>query len=1563
MPVSLTLDKTLQDGFALGSPIGPARLGFFETDGGEQNADNVFVFVAHYDFKGGVQSWSRPGDERDVESLRETFADKRNCRFREWLSPKKEDLLALLADEQKIKRYFASEDLAPSVFILYVLSHGNEDGLIYTDKLHYLDQYDTFNAKDVFDSLQQIFPESLKFVFLGPCRGSLEDKVFNPNDGQVESKISSRVSFEPRMRNLVILYSTVETTKAKRDDAGTWLVKFSCMQLNKMRENESVVKFLTGVQNRIHLETTTFRKEGQTPEFKINPQDRKFTFSSLSIEFFENDSPRDGSDAKGAIHISEHSQPEQPRSIYFDWRNPISNKLLRGRRAVIFHQGSEKSDDIEKIDSALIKKFNFETIRVKIDNDGLNHYLSKREGNKSWEDYGCFAAFIFAEISEPEDGEICICLNENEKKPIGELIHGLLGPRNDDCIGKPKLFFFLEQQHIYTDSTLMEQKPNFEYMRATNHSGWLVCVIRDKDTCQAFLKMFEQEEMNFDLKSLQEFLGDLVVGSGTGQKVMLVSTLPHLLHFPELKRNFIEPYFAMPRGSYWNNTHDIIEYNTFIEHAKNLEMNRIWLLSSDPGSGKSTVLREIAFELQRELGGAFKVLKVDLSQITLSSSGAIRKKRKLPSLGSVVAHETGNREEDIQNWIKEEKLIVMFDGFDEKCPIYRDQVLDLFLEAIEKNVPIWISTRPHEQEAILVKFGEKNKIRMASIFPLNPNQQIELFKVTSNKDEEECKKQMNFYRKNGFHDILSNPLHLSMIAEISTSDCTKGPNLYEIYEKIVDKKMRMALKNLNQNNASFEDELVSRVKDLEKFSAEILSQCGEMSIDPIKGLTENNGLVTIIHEQENTPGMINFVHQTFAEFLAAGYYIDCLEGKTKVPFDIFRIGYHQVCKFVVMGISALKDLDLFVALLGNPFENNLEKQSIIMQIIFEENPATTFNIVKNEITFGESSRRGKFHFAVTDDILIKACEKNEEITLRLLDMGAFQSVKDPQSVTIKMLTSSIRNNFVTLFSKLEENFSKSKITLMAQHNDDIKKSVVESAARNNQQVLKLIFEKKLTNAWVFKSQILRSALENNSVETVELLIDSGASTAKLFRLEDELSLFSYHSLKVSTVEALLKTRTEHPVKLADRIFKISLSCTNFEVAKYLHDRYQGRRNQPVSFSVHKSSLLHAVSYKRGPVNIFSPEEVIKMSYWLVDEIGLNVNDKDDDGMNVLHHAVILGNLELVKYFLQKDPELVNSVTTIGENVIHLAAQFEHERLFGKRNLTVIEYLNRLNGELILKKTHVKQTALHFAAKAGDWDTCKLLVKLGVDLDAADNIGWNAAHYWAFSGNVGFQLRIIIYLHENAPQLIQQRTNDGNTLLHIAAENFAMKNETFEWLIQKGIDLRAENNRGLSAFNLAAMQGNTEFIKILLDNDRDLINSLTNAGENVMHLLTASSKELKVFEYLHQLNGDLINQKTKKNQTVLHYAAERGCLEVCQWLVDKMNVETNAEDQNGWNAMHFAATRERGALEIVQYLHHKNYRLILKKTKRNETVMLIAERCKSSGLYQWLSESGADVSLE
>ncbi|XP_059488362.1 uncharacterized protein LOC132204110 isoform X2 [Neocloeon triangulifer] len=1574
MVVSITLDAIIETGPTQGYPEKPAKLGCFENGANEVAAGNVFVLVVHYDFKDGQDDWPRPGNEKDVENLRKTFAENRNCAFRE-CSPKREDLLALLQDEQKLRRFIGTSE-EPDVFFLIVLSHGAADGVIFTDFLRSSDpnDYENFTTNELFKTIEIVFPKCLKSVFLGPCRGQLEDRVYwpdqaskpDPKNDLTKNQNSSRVSFEPKMRNLLILYSTVETTKARRGETGTWLVKFLCAELNEMRQKTNLTKFLTGIQNRIHLESTTFRNDGQTPEFKMFPCDRKFIFQPPESKKTEAGPSTSGTDAKGKVGTP---VKEKPRSIDFDWWNPKSKKVLRGRRAVIFHYG-EENELIRNLDNALTYNLGFETINAKIDKNGLNYYFSQSE--KSWSDFGCFAAFFFAEIAEQEDGQVCIRLNENEKVPIGKLIHRLLGPKNGDWIGKPKLFFLVDTKFVATDSAGVAKPSNLdEFLRATNHCGWLVFTLQNANLLQNFIEVFEKQEIKNTI-SLQESLANLLSEHKREEvrasDAMMVSTLPHQLFFPILERNFVEPKFRVEGKGFKSGKE--VEWEELLESRKIKEKNGIWLLSSLSGSGKSTVMRELAFELQRQL--KIKVFFVVLLDICCYFSTAKKERRKVPSLASVVSHATGTRELEIQNLIDENKVILMFDGFDEICPFYRDQVLQVFAEAFQEKLPIWISSRPHEKDAILATLGKE--VCKVQIRPLDWRRQIKYLMMISNKSQDDCRRQIDFCRENGLFDILGNPLHLKMIAELTLhdSDYKKGINLYKIYEKIVDTKLCFALKDLK--GIALEKELNSCEMELRIAAIAFLNN-GEIN----NLINANNGIVTI------SDGRAHFVHQTFAEFLAAAHFIDCLFCEDeRIPFDISRKEFRQVRKFVDLKISSSgTEKSNLSAKLKKYLENTITK-ACVEGIFLEERLVNFSSAAANLVTFNPNNANELLNYIFADQILVLASERVENFALCLLENGAYEKLTNPEDCAVKMLAGAIENNFALLFSKVEEKCA----NLMKLVRNDIKlrETLTLAACRkNHHQVFRLVLEKGIVDSsdQEYLQKAMKVGVRNKSAECVELLIEYGARTA-------DLDGFELGYLNIKTTEALLKTKDEPILKLASRIFDRSIKRKNAQVAKFLMAKFGDAEN--AEFEVSSEALIDVLEWD-------DHDSAKMLSRLLVEKRDYLLGEKDKYGRNAFHSAAWRGHVGLVKYFLEKDPELVKTLTEKGENTMHLIFTSYYDD--SEQNIEMCKILHNLDAEMVRQKAATNETMLHVAAEAGKVNLCKWLVEeIGLEVDAVDDKGYNAMHFAVYFNRGDVEL--LEYLHGMNADLVKRKTKTNKTMLHLSVQ--VGNPHVCKWLVEKiGLEVDTVDDKGWNAMHFAASNDEIELelLEYLHRLNADLVRQKTKMEETVLHLAAKRGKldlcewlvaeagfrevdavdvngwnavhfaaykyvELDLLEYLHGLNADLFQQKTKTGKSVLHLAAGYGRFDTCKWLVEEAGVEVDAVDENGYNVMHFAAFRQFVKLELLEYLHAKNPQLIEKKTKYKETALHLASSRSRMGkveIYNWFVKKSINASEE
>ncbi|XP_059472370.1 uncharacterized protein LOC132194836 [Neocloeon triangulifer] len=1513
---NVELPEAIKKGWNQVSHKGRARLGIIQTTNGEKNADNVFVLVAHYDFKGGAGTWPRRGNDEDVENLRKTFGENRNCRFRDLQSPTKEVLFALLAAEQKLKRFFSSEDAEPSVFIFIILSHGGSEGKIYTDTKigPGPNDYDSFNTKQFFANLEKTFQKSLRLIFLGPCRCELTIGDANPTGNQNEAKnYSSKVSFEPKMYNTIIFCSTVETTSASRDfNKGTWLVQCLCDQLNLMIENESIAHFSTGMQNRIHEwaikaqpSFLTGKPTEQTMETKIFPLDRNFTFSAVE------------NCGEAADFRSGRSQS----TLDFDWMNPQTKSRFRGKLAAIFHDGIQENAAIKKLEFNLIENLGFETKKIKLHPDIVQHYFQDLQG-KSWSDYGCFAAFFFAHVTE-EENQVCVNLSgNNEPVPIGELIHSLLGPESQEWRGKPKLFFLIDVGTATEDASgKAPSQPKIEVLQATRHSGWMLFILRNKHLLLKLLKIFESKEIKGE-RSLQECLGDLLIQSKEQReqiipRAMFVSTLPHFLHFPQ---NFVKPNFKVKIQESEEKKH--VNFAKLIEKA--MKEEQIWLLSSLPGTGKSTVMIEIALELRRRLCGV-KVFNISLLQDVRS---LLSNKKFSPSLVTVISLATRVDEKEIEILIKEKRIILMFDGFDEICPFRRDAVLNLLLKAVEREIPVWISTRPHEEDAITKKLGGQ-KICTATILPLKKKQQIELLKMTSKRDVGDFQSLFMKFKHNRSDDILSNPLHLTMIAQLeelfSGNDCQ---NLFDIYEKIVTKKVHdMLVLDYVKGSNVYQENWENCESELQNIS---LSYLNNMSVKDLQ--YTRNGIVTLIDKK------VVFVHQTFAEFLVAQSYIDCLkEQKCKIdemPFDLLEHKYQQVRKFVEMKISKSQDEEapILKSSLKFVLSENLTRENIV-EVLIHENLSTMFSLFENRITFGKNGAKVKFHFENTHDILKEACWKSEEIALKLLDLGAFESLEFQKIEKITdILEGAIQNNFVRVISALLIKCSAHSSIDEYQANGNVG---WKAPHKNHHEML--VFQRELFGA-------LQTAVDHNSVECVKLLIQHGFPTACL-----NFDRYKNVYMEIGTARALLGTKSEKPEKLAPRLFQRAIVGTSVEAAKFLQKECRGGIEKLVFYD--GKTALHVVAV----INEMSKHSAaLEMCQWLVEECDFKIGDKDDKGWNALHYAVVGGNLELVKYFLEKDPTLIKSVIddTQGQNLLHCAVNW--------RRKAMIEYLYGRDGDLIKQITKEGETALHLAAKEGYLDECVWLVENGVDLDAEDDKGWNAVHC-AAKNWIGKGGKILMYLHKEKPELIEQKTSDGETVLHLACTSDKIDLETIEWLLAQGLDPSDKNRKGWNALHIAASEGGIGKIKFIHEKYPGLIESVTNDGENAMHLMASNICDVGGLKVLHALCGKLVKQKTKTNKTVLHCAAQLSDEKVFKWLVEEIELDIKSEDNKGWNVVHFTANNDYSYVsEILEFIKTKNSGLIVKTTKRNETALHIAAmKGNYDQKFKWLLQNGVD----
>ncbi|XP_065334374.1 uncharacterized protein LOC135935752 [Cloeon dipterum] len=568
---------------------------------------------------------------------------------------------------------------------------------------------------------------------------------------------------------MVVFFSTVETTRAKRNQSGTTFAFLTCQVLNSLEWDESLINVLANIQYESHKNVDFVEKKytGQTPEVKMFSQDRSFVFSKSPSIY----SAPLTSDAMGIKN--------KKKREFYSWKSS-SGVNLRHRLAFLF--STEPNEQLKEIKRALSQNLDFETSERMLSG---KPWASINEASRLDSDIGCVFLFLFGRLSENKDTkEVCVQVDSRETA-VSEILREFIGPKNDQWIGKPKILFLVNQETSSFDYDI-PIRPKME-ISATNHSGWLVLVLHNKDTLEKLIEIFKGQELKQE-KSLQELLASLLISDSIESRDMINSTLQYLLNFPDWPRSFVKLNFSVKNLQESQETN--FNFDSLVKESA--RKKQIWLLSSDAGTGKTTILREMAFQLGK-LNPELKILRVSLPKVSFSIL-----KRNITEI-EFLAKATHNSQEEIIKSIENKQCVVFLDGLDEIRPENQEKVLKVINGLEKKQISVWIGTRPHAEKTILERTSNAVLVK---IDRLNQEQQIELFQQETGKTKGDYEE---FIKKFTSKDILSNPLHLSLVAKYGAEG-----NLYQIYDQVVRHKVEDSLirNGYDKNNkVKFQEEI------------------------------------------------------------------------------------------------------------------------------------------------------------------------------------------------------------------------------------------------------------------------------------------------------------------------------------------------------------------------------------------------------------------------------------------------------------------------------------------------------------------------------------------------------------------------------------------------------------------------------------------------------------------------------------------------------------------------------------------------------------------------------------
>ncbi|KAF4985886.1 hypothetical protein FDECE_16248 [Fusarium decemcellulare] len=215
------------------------------------------------------------------------------------------------------------------------------------------------------------------------------------------------------------------------------------------------------------------------------------------------------------------------------------------------------------------------------------------------------------------------------------------------------------------------------------------------------------------------------------------------------------------------------------------------------------------------------------------------------------------------------------------------------------------------------------------------------------------------------------------------------------------------------------------------------------------------------------------------------------------------------------------------------------------------------------------------------------------------------------------------------------------------------------------------------------------------------------------------------------------------------------------------------------------------------------------------------------------------------------------------------------------------------------------TPLHCAAKGGNSDVLELLLQTGANADVRDAWGRTPLHWAAYQGHT--TIVKLLAQQENS----NQRDQSGRTVLHLAAIGGQV--EILKLLVTLGAKRDVKDRDGLTPLLWASAYGHIDAVKFFTPaaNEEGQEDSISTA----LHL-AAWNGHMNIVKFLVLKVQVDINKDDNKNRTSLCLAAEAGHLDVVQWLI-QAGAKMKATGDLLTSPLHMAIRMRH--LRVVQFL--------------------------------------------
>ena len=285
------------------------------------------------------------------------------------------------------------------------------------------------------------------------------------------------------------------------------------------------------------------------------------------------------------------------------------------------------------------------------------------------------------------------------------------------------------------------------------------------------------------------------------------------------------------------------------------------------------------------------------------------------------------------------------------------------------------------------------------------------------------------------------------------------------------------------------------------------------------------------------------------------------------------------------------------------------------------------------------------------------------------------------------------------------------------------------------------------------------------------------------------------------------------------------------------------------------------------------------------------------GKTCLHYAAESNHVDVVIYLITEcncDPMATDFN---GSTVLHSAA--------AHGSFDVMKYLINHHNCIPMASNHQGETILHCAV--GHIEVVKyLIIEHNCDPMIVNDDGDTVLHY-AAKKRLLEELKFMINHHNCNLMATNKR---GETILHCAVGHI----EVVKYLIiEHNCDPMTINDDGDTVLHYAAKKGLLEELKFMISHYNCNLMATNKRGETILHCAVG---HIEVVRYLIiECNCDPMTVINENGDTVLHYAAKKGLLDLLKFMINHHNCNLMATNKQGETILHCAVEH----IEVVRYL--------------------------------------------